>query len=224
MFFTPLLSYVFKCVCPCKNNPCYFYYVYVNVKRKTSLLFLTGFFGCIPRFYNSFPHFFTTLWESLRSLAHSNCVNFFALTRLLCAQCYVIKRTSYTNTRTLRLRVRFKYGSFYRRFQSFQSLFESLFSLVSIAIWIYFNRLRNTGAKLFCIWIFLSAAFFSIRESTSRVLWLTQSFRGILDLFENDQFPVAQKNKVTRRLSKYYKFWHTFGPYAFLVTTSGAIQ
>ena len=32
--------------------------------------------------------------------------------------------------------VRFKYASFYRRFQSFQSLFGSLFSLVSIAVWI----------------------------------------------------------------------------------------
>ena len=40
----------------------------------------------------------------------------------------------------------------YRRLQSFQSLFGSLFSLVSIAVWIYFNRLRKTGAKLFRIW------------------------------------------------------------------------
>ena len=61
------------------------------------------------------------------------------------------------------------YTSFYRRFQSFQSLFRSLFSLVSIAVWIYFNRLQNTGAKLFCIWNFLSAAFFGIRELPSRV-------------------------------------------------------
>ena len=32
---------------------------------------------------------------------------------------------------------------FYCRFQSFQSQFGSLFSLVSIAVWIYFNRLQN---------------------------------------------------------------------------------
>ena len=51
--------------------------------------------------------------------------------------------------------------SFYRRFQSFQLLFGSLFSLVSIAVWIYFNRLQNTGTKLICIWNFLSAAFFA---------------------------------------------------------------
>ena len=42
--------------------------------------------------------------------------------------------------------VRFKYASFYRRFRSFQSLFGSLFSLVWIAVWIYFNRLQNTWA------------------------------------------------------------------------------
>ena len=41
---------------------------------------------------------------------------------------------------------------FYRRFQSFQSLFGSPFSLVSIAVWICFNRLQNNGAKLFRIW------------------------------------------------------------------------
>ena len=42
--------------------------------------------------------------------------------------------------------VRFKYASFYHRLQSFQSLFGSLFLLVSVAVWIYFNRLQNTGA------------------------------------------------------------------------------
>ena len=66
------------------------------------------------------------------------------LTRLLCKK-NVIKHTSKTNIRTLRLCVHFKYyASFYRRCQSFHSLFESLFSLVSIAVWIHFNRLQNT--------------------------------------------------------------------------------
>ena len=47
---------------------------------------------------------------------------------------------------TVRLCVRFKNASFYcRRFQSFQSQFGPLFSLVSIAVWIYFNWLQNTG-------------------------------------------------------------------------------
>ena len=74
----------------------------------------------------------------------SNCVNFnqAALQAVLKPD---IKRTSKTNTRTLRLCVRFKYASFYRRFQSFQSLFGLLFSLVSIAVWIYFNRLQNSA-------------------------------------------------------------------------------
>ena len=46
------------------------------------------------------------------------------------------------HTCTLCLCVCFKYASFYRRFQSFQS----------ISVWIYFNRLQNTRAKLFRIW------------------------------------------------------------------------
>ena len=53
---------------------------------------------------------------------------------------------------TLRLCVHFKYAFFHRRLQLFQSLFGSLFS---IAVWIYFNRLLSTGAKLFCIWNFI---------------------------------------------------------------------
>ena len=56
-------------------------------------------------------------------------------------------------------------ASFNHRFQSIQSLFRSLFLLVSVAVSIYSNRLQNTGAKLFCIWNFLSAAFLA---STSR--------------------------------------------------------
>ena len=40
--------------------------------------------------------------------------------------------TSKTNICTLRLCVRFKYASFYQPFQSFQSLFESLFESISI--------------------------------------------------------------------------------------------
>ena len=42
----------------------------------------------------------------------------------------------------------FEASNFYS-FQSFQSLFGSLFSLVSIAV--HFNRLQNTATKLFCI-------------------------------------------------------------------------
>ena len=55
------------------------------------------------------------------------------------------------------------YVSFYRHFQSFQSLFESLFLLVSIAVWIYLNRLQNTGAlelNYFVFETFLKKQFF----------------------------------------------------------------
>ena len=50
------------------------------------------------------------------------------------------------NNHTLRFCVHLKYASLYRRFQSFWSLFRSFFSLVSIAVWIYFNQLLDTGA------------------------------------------------------------------------------
>ena len=134
------------------------------------------------------------------------------------------------------------YDSIYCRLQSFQSPYGSLFLLVSISVWIYFNRKLNTtplelnyfvfekhviqrtsngntrvrfdymyasstfpfiavsnrfsccfdhcfrclnlfqsitkhcttGGKLFsifCIWNYLSATFFGIRESPSRALW-----------------------------------------------------
>ena len=43
-----------------------------------------------------------------------------------------LELTSKTNIRTLRLCVRFKYASFYQPFQSFQSLFGSLFESISI--------------------------------------------------------------------------------------------
>ena len=52
-------------------------------------------------------------------------------------------------------------------FRSFRSLFES----ISIDY-------KNTGApeaKLFCIWNFLSAAFFGMRGSSSRTFWLRHS-------------------------------------------------
>ena len=101
----------------------------------------------------------------MRSLVNSNCVNVFALTRLFCAQCILkpenmlsLKHTSNTNTHTaytLRLCVRFKCATFYRRFQSFQSLFNHC-SLVSIAIKIYFNRLQVTGAVVLNYFVFES--------------------------------------------------------------------
>ena len=67
----------------------------------------------------------------------------------------------------IRLCIRFLcvYASFYRRFQSLQSLFDhcffsfrSLFESISID----YKTLDSacTGAKLFCIWKFLSASFF----------------------------------------------------------------
>ena len=49
------------------------------------------------------------------------------------------------------------------RFQSFRSLFD-LFQPIT--------KHCSAGAKLFCIWNFISAAFFGIRESPSRALWI----------------------------------------------------
>ena len=56
-----------------------------------------------------------------------------------------------SSAQATQISARFKYASFYRRFQSFQSLFGSLFFLVSNSVSISFNRFQNTGAKLFCI-------------------------------------------------------------------------
>ena len=58
----------------------------------------------------------------------------------------IIKLTNKTNIRMLRYCVRY----FYRRLQSLRSLFGSLFSLVLIAVWIYFNRSQNTAALHLC--------------------------------------------------------------------------
>ena len=80
-------------------------------------------------------------------LAHTNCVHFLALTRKDVINFVCVHDSC----------IRFL-----------------LFSLVSIAVWIDYNRLQSTGAKLFCIWNFqLSAAFFGIGESPSRALWFT---------------------------------------------------
>ena len=81
--------------------------------------------------------------------------------------------TSNTNIHTLRLCVSFKYASFYRAVSNRSSRCLDLFLLVSIT---KFNWLQNTGAQLFCIWNFLSAAFFGFRESPSRALWLIFRF------------------------------------------------
>ena len=91
----------------------------------------------------------------LRSLAHSNCINIFALTGCF-ANCvktgkHVFKRTSYTNT------VRFvcvrasNTLSFIAISNRYSRCLGSLFSLVLIAVWIYFNRLQNTGVTIFYI-------------------------------------------------------------------------
>ena len=110
---------------------------------------------------------------------------------------HVIKRTSKTNIRTLRLCAcwRFKYASFYHRFQSFQSLFGSLFSIVLIAVWIDLNRLQNTGAlelnyfvfETFCLLPFLASVsgrqcrFDFLYYSSTRHIILLQ---GILFLYK----------------------------------------
>ena len=74
---------------------------------------------------------------------HSHIPIALTLTKLLCALCANRKTCHQAHKQHkyyLRLCVCFKYASFYRRFQSFQSLFGPLFSLFSVAVWIYFNE------------------------------------------------------------------------------------
>ena len=87
--------------------------------------------------------------------------------------------------RALRLCVCFEYASFYRRFQSFQSLFGSLFSLVGIAVWIYFNRLQNTTAlelNLLCNFSLLPFSSSSRAVDSSFAFRLSFSFYPINSL------------------------------------------
>ena len=79
-----------------------------------------------------------TALSLLRSLAHSNCINFNQAAFLSAVKTgkHIIKHTSKTNIRTLRLCARFKYTSFSRRFHRFSRYldhcFRSLFQSVSI--------------------------------------------------------------------------------------------
>ena len=55
----------------------------------------------------------------------------------------------------------------WRCFQSFQSLFGSLFLLVSIAVWIYFNLLQNTEALALNYLVFQTFYLLSFLASVS---------------------------------------------------------
>ena len=114
------------------------------------------------------------LQSTFTFLTHGCCVAVFVtlcdhshIPKDVCALCWNRKICMSSSAKATQIPVHFVciYASFYHRFQSFQSLFRSLFLLVSVAVSIYSNRLQNTGAKLFCIWNFLSAAFLA---STSR--------------------------------------------------------
>ena len=84
----------------------------------------------------------SSICEFLRRLVHCNCVNFNqAALRVVLKPENISASSQATNVHTLRLCVSFKYASFYRRLQSFQSLLGSLFLLVSIVVW-----LQNTWA------------------------------------------------------------------------------
>ena len=72
---------------------------------------------------------FQSLFESISVDYKTLELNYFVFEK------HVTKRTSNTNTRTLRLCVCFKRIRF----------LLSPFSLVSLAVWIYFNRLQNTA-------------------------------------------------------------------------------
>ena len=83
-------------------------------------------------------HVYSSICESLRSLVHCNCVDSFALTRLLCACVngkifHQAHNASYINTRMLRLCVRLKVHFLLSPFPIVSvAIFGSLFSLVSI--------------------------------------------------------------------------------------------
>ena len=90
---------------------------------------------CYLPFFTHGRCMLSSICESLR--AHSNCVDFNQAALRAVLKPKNVSSSSHasnTNIRTLRLCVLFKYASFYRRFQSFQSLFGSRFSLVSIAV------------------------------------------------------------------------------------------
>ena len=90
-----------------------------------------------------------------------------ALTRMLCTRC-LNRKTCHHDNKLHKYPVRFVFV-FASRFQSFRSVFGSL---VSIPVWIYFNRLQNPAAMELNYFVFLHAAIFCIRESPSRALWL----------------------------------------------------
>ena len=112
--------------------------------------------------------------------------------------------------RTLRLCVRFKYASFYRRFQSFLSLFGSLFSLVSISILIYFNRLQNCGALELNYFVFETFYLLTSLASVSRLQgpFVSQNFSlwslfSRVDLFSISLVIIGQNPKVMLTRQQY---------------------
>ena len=89
--------------------------------------------------------------EYLRSLAHYNCVNFnqAALRGVLKQE----KMSSSTQARQISV--------CFVCVLCFSCCLDHCFRSFH-TVWIYFNWLQNTGAKLFCIWNFLSASFFCL--------------------------------------------------------------
>ena len=81
---------------------------------------------------------------------------------------------------------------------SFLSLFGSLFSLVSVAVWIYFNRLQNTAALELNYFVFHTFYLLPFLASLSRPQWTFDLF----DLWLDKQF-----GKKTVR----YKITNSFG-------------
>ena len=117
-----------------------------------------------------------SICESLRLLAHSNCgiktssaqakqipVRFVFAQTSVCALRFSSRRTKSNWQVQLRLCVCF----FCRRFQTFQSLFSHC-SLVSVAVWIYFNRLQNTAAMELNYFVFETFYLLPFLASVSR--------------------------------------------------------
>ena len=114
----------------------------------------------------------TSICESLWSLTHSNCVKF----NQAALRAVLKPETMSSNAQTKQIPIRFvhvyKYASFYCRFRSFQSLFGSLFLLVSMAAWIYFNSLQNTAALKLYYFLWFKKHVVRTRNTNSRTLRL----------------------------------------------------
>ena len=101
------------------------------------------------------------------------------------------QRTSDTNTSASFVCLRFKYAFFYRRLPLFEWLFGSLFSLVSIAVWIISTYCKTLELIYFVFETFYLLSFFCF--------WVLQRSRALWFFF----FSLCQYNLVIARCMYY---------------------